>query len=164
MNIFDLKYKLKPFSKLFIFIGNKLKPNLSPSYKEPFSTHIPILIGVSYLIQAKYFLEIGSGFYSTSNFLNRSGFPSLIKLESFEDDKKWADLVLEKCGHDNRLTMNVVEHPMYKSVKDIDISKFDIILIDDSQSIIGRSKTIKEFCKKGLWKTINLKKLFRAFL
>jgi hypothetical protein len=150
MNHFDLKYKLKPLSKLFIYIGNMLKPNLAYTYEEPYSTHIPILLAMSTILKAKYILEIGSGTYSTPNFLNKRIFPDLIKLESYEDDLKWANLVKDKFGTDNRLQLNVVEYPMYRSIKNIDISQFEIILIDDSQNAPDRTKTIIEFSKKSL--------------
>ena len=54
-------------------------------------------------------LELGSGPFSTSLFLDRRVFPDLEKLTSYEDDLRWAALVAERVGTDPRLDFRVVE-------------------------------------------------------
>jgi predicted O-methyltransferase YrrM len=156
INKFDLIYKLKPFSDIFLFLGNSLKPKIAAISEEPYSTHIPIIIGISSLINIKYVLEIGSGIFSTGTFLNNRIFPNLSTLESYEDDVKWAETIKSKFGNDSRLHLNVVESPMFISTNNIKTNSFELILIDDSQKESDRAKTISKICKKGLNNTIIL--------
>jgi hypothetical protein len=150
MNKFDLKYKLKPISDIFLLLGNRLKPNITNAYEEPYSTHIPVIIGISSLINIKYVLEIGSGIFSTGTFLNNRIFANLSTLESYEDDVNWAETVKSKFGNDSRLHLNVVESPMFISTNNIKTNSFELILIDDSQKESDRAKTISRICKKDL--------------
>lgn len=148
MNRFDVKYKFKKVSETLIHIGNKLKPSLAKVYDEPYSTHIPVIIGVSNLIETKSVLELGSGIYSTGTFLNEQVFPDVEKLVSYEDDEIWAKEIMDTFSKDRRLQLNFVKYPIYKILENVDIEPFDLILVDDSRTVSERTRTITELCSK----------------
>lgn len=154
MNKFDLIYKLKLFSDIFLFLGNKIRPQLANISEEPYSTHIPVVIGISSLLNIKNVLEIGTGIFSTGTFLNKEIFPNISKLESYEDDFSWAETIKKKFGGDPRLHLNLVQYPMFIAMHDIKMNSFDLVLIDDSQNESDRAKTINELCKKDLRNSI----------
>lgn len=154
INKFDLKYKLKPISDILFFFGNKLKPPITKVYEEPYSTHIPVIIGISSLINVKNILELGSGIYSTGTFLNEKIFPNIQKLESYEDDAQWAQKIKSRYGNDKRLQLNLVNSPIHSFINSIDLPIFDLTLIDDSQRVSDRVLTIREFCRQSKGNTV----------
>ncbi len=99
-------------------------------------------------------LELGAGGYSTPTFLNRSVFSDLIHLQSIETDPTWLTKISDKAEGDSRLKLTLVEKPLWRAVKDLDIVPFDLIFIDDSTSVLERAATIREIANKGSGKNI----------
>lgn len=110
-------------------------------HPNPYATHIPVLLAVSQITQPKAVLELGSGPFSTSLFLNREAFPHLQTLVSYEDDPQWAKTVSTRFVDDARLDYRLVER-VPSAVPD-DISAFDIVFIDDSVMESDRARTIR---------------------
>src|SRR5437016_13483683 len=102
--------------------------------KNPAATHIPILIALSKLITVNKVIELGTGLYSTPLFLNRSVYPFLQSLHSYENNVSWINKVKQSIK-DPRLNLVEVNGPMYSAASELDFSAFDIILIDDSVTI-----------------------------
>lgn len=94
-------------------------------------------------------LEFGCGYYSTLTFLNRSVFTHLERLESVENDSAWAGTIQETAKTDARWTLKLIEGEISDSVSTLDLERFDLILIDDSQTSAQRVCTIREVSIKS---------------
>lgn len=111
--------------------------------ENPFSTHIPILIGLARLLKVKRVLEFGCGQYSTLTFLNRTAFPDLVELRSYETESDWMNKIALLVGDDPRVCMSLVHDRMDTIVDGISFKNFDLILIDDSANAEERTQTIR---------------------
>jgi hypothetical protein len=109
----------------------------------PYTTHLPILIGLSQLLTVERVLEFGCGEYSTLTFLDRAIFPDLVELHSFDDDSVWIDKITSLTQQDDRLTLKSIAAPIYSIVADIPFYKYDLVFIDDSRAISERAATIR---------------------
>jgi len=112
-----------------------------------YATHIPILVGLASIREIRSVLEFGCGHYSTLTFLDHSAFPQLEKLESIENDISWAEAI-QQATDDRRWTLNLINGEIASSVADLDLEKFDLILIDDSKTSAQRSATIRAVARK----------------
>lgn len=110
-------------------------------HSNPYATHVPVLLSVSRIVRPKSVLELGSGPFSTSLFLNSDAFPDLERLVSFEDDSKWADIVSSEVGDDPRFDYRLVDR-VPNAVPD-DLSRYDLIFVDDSTVTPDRVETIR---------------------
>src|SRR5213083_1622075 len=84
--------------------------------KNPYATHLPILVGIARLLKVKRVLELGCGQYSTSTFLDRSAFPDLITLHSLENDRHWIEKMSEMIRKDPRASLSFVDGPMSSAI------------------------------------------------
>jgi hypothetical protein len=114
----------------------------TPRSRNDYATHIPILIGLARSHTIRSVLEFGCGRYSTLTFLNRSAFPNLERLQSIENDASWAE-ALQDSVKDDRWNLKLVDGEIADSVSDLDLEKFDLILIDDSKTSTQRAATIR---------------------
>ena len=103
----------------------------APRAKNDYATHVPILIGLARMREIRNVLEFGCGNYSTLTFLNRTAFPHLAELHSIENDSEWSDTMREAARNDDRWTLQVVDGDVANAVSDLDLERFDLILIDD---------------------------------
>jgi hypothetical protein len=108
---------------------------------DAYSTHLPILCALGANSQSKRVIEYGSGLISTPTFLNRSAFPRLESLLSFENDSSWYAAVVESIGYDARLELRLAEGPMKDAVAASDLVGSRLVFVDDSGEI-GRAETI----------------------
>lgn len=108
----------------------------------PFATHLPVLIGLSRTVSPRRVLELGAGFYSTGLFLNRAVFPELEELHSFENDAEWFDRLLPHTQRDARSHLTLHRGPMCQVIDHLKLEQYDLILIDDSQTLRERCETI----------------------
>jgi len=132
--------RLKIFSPLRYFA--------TPRAENDYATHVPVLIGLARRREIKNVLEFGCGYYSTLTFLNRAVFPRLARLQSIENDASWSQKVSELAKNDARWTLDLVEGEIAKSVPDLDLDAFDLILIDDSKTSAQRAATIRAVANK----------------
>jgi hypothetical protein len=114
----------------------------------PFSTHLPILASLGQLVKPKKILELGSGNYSSRLFLDTSYFQFVEKVDSFENDERWAAAVLKNVGSDHRFNLTCDEKHISIQVADLNLEDYDLIFIDDSIDSIQRSATIKLIASK----------------
>ena len=112
---------------------------------DPFSSHLPILIGLGKCIRVSRVLELGSGLYSSTTFLNKLAFPELTMLHSIENNIEWAEIISKKIT-DDRFRYSIVNGKISDFVRDEDLSMYDVVFIDDSDNLIDRSETIKTVC------------------
>lgn len=116
--------------------------------KNPVASHIPVFIGISKIIKIHKILELGSGNYSTPLFLDKQIFPDLEFVVSYENDILWYNEIKQKFLNEDRLKLKYCDALMKDIVKDLDISEFDLIFVDDSREAKLRSQTIECISKK----------------
>jgi hypothetical protein len=115
---------------------------LRPRSDEPYSTHLPILCALGASVQPKRIVEYGSGLNSTPAFLDRSLFPRLESLLSFENSRSWYEAVAESTRNDARMQLRLVEGAMKHAVAINDLEGCSLVFVDDSDEF-GRADTIK---------------------
>lgn len=112
--------------------------------KEPlYSSHVPVLIGLSRVFTARRVLELGAGYFSTSTFLNRSAFGDLTGLHSVEDDPAWAAELGEMLGEDPRAVLLSVPAPVRETLSWIRLPYYDLVFVDNSTLLTERAATIR---------------------
>lgn len=109
--------------------------------EDAYSTHLPILCALGATLLPKRVVEYGSGLISTPAFLNRSAFPRLESLLSFENDLSWYASVVESIGYDARLELRLAEGAMKNAVAPSDLAGCSLVFVDDSAEI-ERAETI----------------------
>jgi hypothetical protein len=122
----------------------------------PYATHIPVLIGIGKLFKIRRILELGSGLYSTSTFLNKSVFPDLISLRSFENDPAWPHKIPDPIKNDPRMTLTLVDGSISSAIKNVDSGKYDLVFVDDSANEAERTATIAQITQSFFDSTIVL--------
>lgn len=120
----------------------------------PYSTHLPILIGIARLTKVQRVLELGSGEYSSLIFLNLSVFPDLVTIDSFENDRAWADKIADLTKDDSRIHLQFVDKPMSTVVTNLNLNNYDVVFIDDSITGDQRAATIREVSRRCHTSTI----------
>lgn len=115
---------------------------IRPIAATPYATHMPVLIALAGVVRPRRVLELGSGPFSTSLFLDKDVFPDLETLVSYEDDAEWAPVVMDAVGTDARLDFRMVDE-VRGAVPVDDLDSFDLIFIDDSRTAGERSQTIR---------------------
>lgn len=120
---------------------------VTPRARNAFATHVPILVGLARVREIRNVLEFGSGHYSTLTFLNRSVYPHLERLHSIENDATWAR-EMQNSVNDRRWNLKLIDGDIASSVRDLDLEKFDLILIDDSKEAPERVATIRAIANK----------------
>lgn len=108
----------------------------------PYATHIPVLMGLSRLVNPKTVIEFGSGEFSTPMFLDRGVFPALQSMKSYENNRDWHAKVATLVSSDSRGGVELVNGPIASAVTARDVQKAELIFVDDSDER-GRIETIK---------------------
>ncbi len=130
---------LAPFFAPLRLCGKYLS---APRAENDYATHVPILIGLARMREIRNVLEFGCGHYSTLTFLNRDAFPHLVQLHSVENDSDWSETINEVARSDERWTLRLVRGDIAKTVSNLDLERFDLILIDYSKTAAERAATI----------------------
>lgn len=115
--------------------------------ENPYPTIIPPLVVLAYLLKPRSILEFGSGFVSTSLFLDQAVFTDVERLVTCENDPAWIDRIEDKLT-DPRATLVAAERPMHEIAVGLDVDSFDLILIDDSFTWGERTDTIQAVMQK----------------
>src|SRR5215471_20763089 len=104
-----LNARLYPFKMRIIrSVTSRFQQPLAPLSANPYSTHLPVLVGLSRMLCIRRVAEFGCGQFSTTAFLNREAFPQLEQLDSFENDPGWIESMRATVGNDSRLTLKSV--------------------------------------------------------
>jgi hypothetical protein len=88
-------------------------------------------------------LELGAGRYSTPAFLDRRAFPEVQRVVSVEQDSYWAEEVRALVGTDPRHELRVIRESTVSALGEIRVSDYDLVLVDDSRTVLERSGTVK---------------------
>jgi len=113
-----------------------------PRAADDYATHLPVLIGLARLLSFRHILEFGAGMFSTPAFLDRSIFPSVESVDTFETEGEWAERVRSLFGEDKRLRLHRVEGTMAAAVDQVRVLPDTLIFVDDSDNAEARSATI----------------------
>jgi predicted O-methyltransferase YrrM len=128
--------------RLYVARYRRLGAYVAPEADPPFSTHLPLLTTLGMLRPIRSVLELGSGPFSTPLFLDRTVYPDLERLVSYEDVPEWEAVVREAAGPDPRLDLRMVP-AVSEAVPVGELGDFDLIFIDDSRRLAERARTIK---------------------
>ncbi len=115
--------------------------------EQPFATHMPVLVGVAAACLPERLVEFGSGNFSTLAFLDEAVFPSLLRIESYENDLYWMQQTEAKLAGNPRVAYRFFEGRMRDAVHGADPAAADLIFIDDSMSGWERAHTVREVAR-----------------
>jgi hypothetical protein len=121
---------------------------LSQRAKEPYATHVPILVGVAAAFRPESLIEFGAGTFSTLSFVDDVAFPSLQRVESYENNRNWFEQVREKIPSNSRIHLQFVEGDMYRAVRNANTFGAAMIFIDDSPTAKERASTVDEVARQ----------------
>jgi hypothetical protein len=99
-----------------------------------YASHLPVLQSFGHL-NIHRVLELGAGKFSTTLFLDREAFPVLVRLDSYEDDPHWRNLI-HRTIDDKRLRS-------LSQYARLDPDDYDLILIDSGRSADERITAIQ---------------------
>ena len=138
------------YARSLLRLGRKAfdrRIKLAPRSEDCYATHIPILIGVAAAIRPRFLVEFGSGMHSTLSFLDRAVFPSLQKIDSYENNREWHEQISKSLPADERIKLHLVDGPMHNIVANAQTSDAEIIFVDDSPSAAERVHTVNEVAR-----------------
>ena len=113
-------------------------------HENPFSTHIPILVGMSLISKCSNILEYGSGLLSTPLLGNSEVFKDVREVISYENNYVWYQQVREFLLTNPFVSLRFVESSMVDAVKPDEVANADLIFIDDSSTCSQRVQTIQQ--------------------
>lgn len=115
--------------------------------EQPHATHIPVLVGVAAAFLPERVVEFGSGDFSTLALLDKMVFPSVLSVESYENDAYWMQKMTARVAGNQRVKLRYFEGRMREAVRGADLAVADLVFIDDSLTGWERARTIKEVAK-----------------
>jgi|SRR3970040_1458424 len=122
-------------------------------------SHIPILVMVALLFKPKRVLELGTGLISTPIFIDRQIFSEIEEFTTIENGpEEWFKTCKQAFG-ELQLPYTLKYVPgqlMSEIVLGMDLTGYDLILIDDSTELHHRAATIKAVFSKVAQNTIVL--------
>ncbi len=131
-------------------LTRSLRGNHNRQVRDPYTTHVPVLIALGQRLKVERVLELGSGLFSTPLFLDTAFFPDLVRLDSHEDDSSWAHQVSALIGTDPRLTLTKVEAKVWEQIAGLSLHQYDLIFVDDSRELVDRARTLTELARCSL--------------
>jgi hypothetical protein len=115
--------------------------------EHPHATHIPVLVGVAAACLPERLIEFGSGNFSTLAFLDETVFPSLLRIESYENDSYWMQQMERKLAGNPRVAYRYFEGRMRGAVSGASLAEADLIFVDDSLTGWERAHTVREVAR-----------------
>src|SRR5271167_4840249 len=115
--------------------------------EEPYATHVPILLGVAAACRPEFFIEFGSGTFSTLLLLDELAFPSLRRVDSYENNREWFEQVCKQIPTNDRINLQFVDGEMHQAVAGASTAKANMIFIDDSPTARARVPTVVEVAR-----------------
>lgn len=120
---------------------------------DPYATHIPVLESIGSVIAPRTILEMGCGKYSTPLFCDPNVYPDA-SVFSWDTDGGWIDTIQKQLGKNAPKSMVHVLIPMARYAEYSFLEPFELIFVDDSDSLELRSSTIRTVAKKKLKNSI----------
>lgn len=116
--------------------------------EDPYSTHLPVLVGIINLYGVKTVLEFGSGYNSTLSLLDSGSFPTLQKLNSVENYYDWYCTIQSKIPDSEKVEYAYHVGEMADAVSKYAIDQYDLVFVDDSITAESRANTLNEVLKR----------------
>jgi hypothetical protein len=136
------------FRRAFRVIRKVTRRRLPPRDAFDYATHIPVLVGLGCSLGIAKILEFGAGFYSTLTFLDRTAFPDVTSVSTIESDSDWISKVSAAANDDPRLTMRHVPEPIESIVPELDMTEYDLVLVDSSTEADRRAALIRKLADR----------------
>jgi predicted O-methyltransferase YrrM len=114
---------------------------------EPYATHVPVLVGVAAAIRPQSLVEFGSGSFSTLSFLDDVAFPTIKRVDSYENNLEWFEQVRQRMPANPSVHLHYVEGDMYRAVDSVKTTSASMIFIDDSPTAQARVSTVEEVAR-----------------
>jgi len=92
-------------------------------------SHIPVLKSIAKKMNIKNVIEVGTGLFSLKTFLDRSCFPDLEKLYSYESSNLWIEY-MNSIFKDKRWRIKLIEDNYDLSKDMMSNSKVDLVFVD----------------------------------
>lgn len=124
-----------------------VRRRMSLGVEMPYTTHMPVLTAIPRLTRVERVLELGCGDFSTLTFLNRSIYPDLQVIHSWEDDREWMERVRSAVADDPRIQMEFIED-WDESLRARDLADYDLIFVDNGRQFHERAATIRTVMKR----------------
>jgi hypothetical protein len=121
---------------------------LAPMADEPYATHVPVLVGVAAVCRPRLVIEFGSGAFSTLSFLDEVAFPSVERVESYENNREWFQQIQRQIPLNAFVNLNFVEGDMYQVIEGANTHSASMIFIDDSPTAAARVPTVEEVARR----------------
>jgi len=115
--------------------------------EHPYATHLPVLVGVASAFQPQMVLEFGSGDFSTLTFLDKVAFPSVLRVDSYENNLEWLQHLQTKLADNPRVACHYFDGRMKDVVSGDIVEAADLIFIDDSPTGWERAHTVKKVAR-----------------
>lgn len=114
-------------------------------------SHIPVIVLMSLLFPVRKVLECGSGLISTLVFCDTKIYSEIEQFDSLENGSlNYANNVCASMGsHKSGYKLHYSFVKMTKFVNNFDINLYDLVLLDDSDSLEDRAATIYNVTKKA---------------
>jgi len=96
-----------------------------------YDSHRPLLIETGRVFghRIKRIMELGSGFYSSSVFLDRTHFPNVESFISYETERKWYKTVSEVLS--GAIEEGRLDYRLYNKFEEVDVSLTgDLLFVD----------------------------------
>jgi hypothetical protein len=122
--------------------------------ENPYATHVPYLVGVVNITRAKRILELGCGIFSTLTLLDREACPYVELLDSYEDDPEWFESIKTRVSDDTRANLQLRPSPLAVAVEQLDLERYDLVIVDDSRTCEERTCTIHAIFSR--WTSVNV--------
>jgi hypothetical protein len=139
---------LSGFRKALGVIGTVTRRRLPPRNAIDYATHVPILVGLGCSLRITKILEFGAGLYSTLTFLNLSAFPDVTSVSTIESDSDWISRVYAEAKDDPRLRIWHVPEPIESILPELNLSLYDLVLVDSSTEAASRAALIRELADR----------------
>jgi predicted O-methyltransferase YrrM len=130
------------------FHFNRLVRKPTDRDRNPYATHLPVLIGMSRLLKIRRVIEFGCGQYSTLTFLDRAAFPELVSVHSFENNAIWIERVKTLTNSDPRINLIFVNKSISEAVSNVHFQHYDLVFVDDSTTLEQRYATIYQVANR----------------
>lgn len=112
---------------------------------DPVGSHLPVLTAVGSVIKPARILETGCGIYSTPTFCDRTIYPKVECVHSYENNGAWVRRVKKLYKRvPGKLTFISYGNSIVDAIDSIDFEYYDLLFIDNGVSSEERVATIEK--------------------
>lgn len=116
---------------------------------DPYATHLPVLVGLATRREIRAVLEIGSGKHSTALFMNKAIYRHTEEITSYENNSHWFAMMKSVVQGDSRVDLRFREGDLSDYVKEVDVSRYDLVFVDDAMTAAARAATVEAVLRQN---------------